>query len=274
MNSGLIDIGANLAHDSFDTDREAVLQRAWDAGLDAIVITGSSRNSALAAAELAKKNPRLFSTAGLHPHHADEWSQELRSLFAELAQQQHVVCLGECGLDYFRDFSPRPLQRQAFVAQIQLAIEVGKPLFLHQRDAHEDFAAILREHRAALGAVVVHCFTDSAAAAEAYLEMDCHIGITGWICDERRGKHLLDIVPNIPANRLMIETDAPYLLPRTAPKQASRRNEPALLPYVLATIAKARNETEASVAQNTRDNACAFFGLDGALTERNGESIR
>ncbi|MGB0956361.1 MAG: TatD family hydrolase, partial [Panacagrimonas sp.] len=162
----------------------------------------------------------------------------------------------------------------AFVAQIQLAIEVGKPLFLHQRDAHEDFAAILREHRAALGAVVVHCFTDSAAAAEAYLEMDCHIGITGWICDERRGKHLLDIVPNIPANRLMIETDAPYLLPRTAPKQASRRNEPALLPYVLATIAKARNETEASVAQNTRDNACAFFGLDGALTERNGESIR
>ena len=275
----MIDIGANLAHDSFDADREAVLARAWAAGLEAIVVTGSSLESARAAAALAQQHPeRLYATAGLHPHHASEWSDDLGAQFAEFAAATGVVSLGECGLDYFRDYSPRADQRRAFAAQLDLAARLKKPLFLHQRDAHADFLAMLREHRPKLGAVVVHCFTATRAALNDYIALDCHIGITGWICDERRGAHLVEAVRDIPGDRLMVETDAPYLLPRTAmhrdvrvaraqdaqerpARQPSRRNEPAFLPWVVRAVAQARGETEAAVAQATAANARHFFGL-------------
>jgi TatD DNase family protein len=258
----MIDIGANLAHDSFDPDRAAVLQRAWDAGLEAIVITGSSADSARKAAALALTLPgRLYATAGLHPHHAAEWNAELDALFSELAQQPAVVALGECGLDYFRDFAPHAAQQRAFVAQLRRAADLCKPLFLHQREAHADFLPILREHRPQLGAVVVHCFTDTRAALEDYLALDCHIGITGWVCDERRGRDLFETVRHIPDERLLIETDAPYLQPRNAPKAPSRRNEPCYLPYVVRALAQARGQSEAHVAQISGDNARKFFSL-------------
>lgn len=260
--AGLIDIGANLAHESFHDDREAVLERAWAAGLDAIIVTGSSRESSIKALELARAHPRrLYATAGLHPHHAAEWNAEMAALMRELAQDPQLVCLGECGLDYFRDFAPRDAQRRAFIAQLQLAAQLRKPLFLHQRDAHADFLPILREFRPQLGEIVVHCFTDTRDAAAEYVELGCCIGITGWICDERRGVHLLDVVREIPAGQMLIETDAPYLLPRTAPKQASRRNEPCLLGYVVATIARARGETAETIAATTAANARRAFGL-------------
>lgn len=259
----MIDIGANLAHDSFDADRDAVLARALAAGVEQIVVTGSSLESAERAVELARQHPGvLYATAGLHPHHASEWSNEHLGRFRELAQQAECVSLGECGLDYFRDLSPRADQRRAFSAQLQLAAELGMPLFLHQRDAHADFFAMLREHRPQLGAVVVHCFTDTRSALSDYLSIDCHIGITGWICDERRGRHLLEAVADIPADRLLAETDAPYLLPRTAPKSSSRRNEPALLPWVVLALANARAETVETTAAATSANARRFFGLD------------
>ena len=265
----MIDIGANLAHDSFDSDREAVLQRAWDAGLEAIVVTGSCADSSRRALALAHAHPgRLYATAGLHPHHAADWSPAHAALFRELAQDPALVSLGECGLDYFRDLSPRAKQREAFVAQLELAIELRRPLFLHQRDAHDDFLAILREHRPQLGAVCVHCFTDTRTAAEDYLALDCHIGITGWICDERRGRHLLEIVPLIPSDRLLLETDAPYLLPRTVSRSQAprdgRRNEPAYLPFVVRTVAAARHEPEDRVARDSAQAARAFFRLSWA----------
>lgn len=260
----LIDIGANLAHDSFDADREAVLERARAAGVQAIVITGSSLPIAERALELAQAHPQqLFSTAGVHPHHAAEWNAPTEARFRALCSSPQLVALGECGLDYFRDYCPHPTQRSAFAAQLRLATELRKPLFLHQRDAHSDFVALLREHRAALGPVVVHCFTDTSAALDDYLALDCHIGITGWICDERRGAHLLELVRRIPAERLMLETDAPYLLPRTAPKQPSRRNEPCMLPWVLRAVAAARGEDAASLAAATTDTARRFFALPG-----------
>ena len=262
MIASLIDVGANLAHDSFDDDRAAVLERAGAAGLQAIVITGSSLASARKALELTRLHPGfLYATAGLHPHRASEWSDELDDKFRELAQAPELVSLGECGLDYFRDLSPRADQQRAFIAQLQLAAELKKPLFLHQRDAHADFLAILREQRARLREVVVHCFTDTREALNDYLALDCHIGITGWICDERRGQHLLEAVKDIPDERLLIETDAPYLLPRNAPKVAHRRNEPCYLPYVVRALAQARGQGEAQVAQITRDNARRFFNL-------------
>jgi TatD DNase family protein len=259
----MIDIGANLAHDSFDADRDAVLERAWAAGLDAIVVTGSSFDSNERALRLAQAHPqRLYATAGLHPHHADEWDETHAAQIAQLAQASEVVALGECGLDYFRDLSPRDAQRRAFVAQLGLAIQADKPVFLHQRDAHADFLAILRDYRRALVDCVVHCFTDTQAALDDYLALDCHIGITGWICDERRGRHLLDAVKRIPAQRLLIETDAPYLLPRTVhPHPSHRRNEPAFLPWVLRAIAAARGEDEAALAAATTENARRFFRL-------------
>ncbi|MGH8516537.1 MAG: TatD family hydrolase [Panacagrimonas sp.] len=262
----MFDVGANLAHDSFDSDREAVLQRAWDAGLEAIVITGSCADSSRRALEIARAHPgRLYATAGLHPHHASHWSDAHAALFRELAQDPLLVSLGECGLDYFRDLSPRAAQRAAFEAQLELAAELRRPLFLHQRDAHADFLEILRRHRARLGAVCVHCFTDTRVAAHDYLALDCHIGVTGWICDERRGRHLLEIVPHIPANRLLLETDAPYLLPRTVPRSVAprdgRRNEPAYLPYVVRTVAAARGESIETVARNSAQAAREFFSL-------------
>ncbi|HWU68010.1 MAG TPA: TatD family hydrolase [Stenotrophobium sp.] len=258
----LIDIGANLAHDSFKDDLDAVLARAWQAGLETVIVTGSSRDSALAAVELARRYPkRLYATAGLHPHHAGDWNGELADLFRRLAATSQVVALGECGLDYFRNYSSHGDQRAAFAAQLELAAELRRPLFLHQRDAHADFLAMLGEYRSRLGDVVVHCFTDTRAALNDYLALDCHIGITGWICDERRGAHLLEAVTDIPDHRLLIETDAPYLLPRTAPKAASRRNEPAYLPWVVKALATARNQAEAHVAQITSTNARRFFNI-------------
>ena len=262
----MIDIGANLAHESFHPDLEAVLQRAWDAGLERIIVTGSCKDSARQALNLARRYPqRLFATAGLHPHHAAQWSADYERIIRELAADPGLVSLGECGLDYFRNISEPAAQRRAFEAQIGIAIDLGRPLFLHQRDAHTDFLSMIRQHRQDLGNVCVHCFTDTLEAAEDYLALDCHIGITGWICDERRGGHLKSVVPRIPQDRLMVETDAPYLLPRNIPRplrpRNARRNEPAFLPYVVQMIADARGQTPDTIADITRDNARRFFNL-------------
>ncbi|MEQ1437884.1 TatD family hydrolase [Fontimonas sp. SYSU GA230001] len=258
----LVDIGANLAHDSFDADLDAVLERAAAAGVTQIVVTGSSADSNRKALALARRHRgRLHATAGLHPHHAADWSDALAAQIRELATLPEVVSLGECGLDYFRNYASHDDQRRAFAAQLAIAADTHRPLFLHQRDAHADFLAMLREHRPQLGKVVVHCFTDTQAALEDYLALDCHIGITGWICDERRGAHLLEAVRIIPDERLMIETDAPYLLPRTAPKVSHRRNEPAFLVWIVRALAQARGQTEAQIAQATRATARAFFGF-------------
>ena len=260
----LIDIGANLAHDSFDADREALLQRAWDAGLAAIIVTGSSAASNEQALQLARTYPgRLYSTAGLHPHHASEWDETLAARIAELAREPQVVALGECGLDYFRNYSPHEDQRRAFIAQLGLAVQADKPVFLHQRDAHADFHAILRDYRRAIPGCVVHCFTDNAEALDAYLALDCYIGITGWVCDERRGLGLRELVKRIPAERLLIETDAPYLLPRSIkPSPKDRRNEPAYLPWVLKAIAEVRGVDAAQLAAQTAANTRRLFGIE------------
>ncbi len=261
----LVDIGANLAHESFDGELDAILERAAQAGVGTIIVTGSCADSNLKALELARRyRGRLYATAGLHPHHASDWSAALADQLRELAQTAEVVSLGECGLDYCRDYSPRSDQRRAFAAQLTIAADSGKPLFLHQRDAHADFLAMLREHRPQLGPVVVHCFTVTQAALEDYLALDCHIGITGWICDERRGAHLIDAARIIPEQRLMIETDAPYLLPRTAPKTAHRRNEPAYLVWVARALASARGTAEDAIARSTAATARRFFGLPAA----------
>lgn len=260
----LIDIGINLGHDSYDGDRDAVIERAKDAGVIQMIVTGASLEGTRKAIELARTRPReLFATAGVHPHHATELTADALSELEEFARQPEVVAAGECGLDYFRDFSPRPVQQQAFHRQLELAARVGKPVFLHQRDAHEDFLAILKEHRRALTkGGVTHCFTGGARELTAYLELGFAIGITGWICDERRGAHLLPLMREIPADRLLLETDGPYLLPRDLhPKPASRRNEPAYLPHIAAVVARARDEPATTLTSSSTAATRALFGL-------------
>ena len=266
--AALIDIGANLTHDSFDADREAVLQRARAAGVTRMIVTGACRAHSPKAAILAQTYPgELFATAGVHPHHAAEYTDECDAEMRALHARPEVVAVGECGLDYFRDFSPRPAQRIAFERQLQLAADLvaagrGKPLFLHQRDAHDDFVAMMKNFDGRLGPAVVHCFTGTRQELFAYLDRDWHIGITGWLCDERRGTHLRELVKHIPANRLMIETDAPYLLPRTVkPAPSHRRNEPMYLAHIVEELARDRGETVAAVAAATTATATAFFRL-------------
>jgi TatD DNase family protein len=259
----LVDIGANLGHESFRQDLAEVIDRARRQDVQRMVVTGASRQGSIEALALAKSHPEvLFATAGVHPHHAIDYDDATDARLRELARDSLVLAVGETGLDYNRNYSPREVQLRVFERQLQIAVDLQKPLFLHQRDAHADFIVLLKRYRDRVPAAVVHCFTDAAEALRDYLALDCHIGITGWICDERRGLHLRALVREIPANRLMIETDAPYLLPRTVrPAPAHRRNEPMYLKHICEEIARDRGETAQVTAANSTATAEAFFGL-------------
>lgn len=259
----LIDIGANLTHESFHHDFDAVLDRAMAHGVIQMIVTGASQDGSNHALQLARARPGvLYATAGVHPHHAMDYNDATDHRLRELAEMPEIRAVGETGLDYYRNYSPRDVQMQVFERQLQIAADRDKPLFLHQRDAHEDFIALLKRYRDKVPGAVVHCFTDTREALHDYLALDCHIGITGWICDERRGTHLRELVREIPPDRLMIETDAPYLLPRTVrPHPSHRRNEPMYLKHICEEIARDRGEAADVTAANSTATAKAFFGL-------------
>lgn len=263
---GLVDIGLNLGHDSFDDDRAEVVARAAAAGVRHMVITGASLEGTQRALEVVRQWPdAMRCTAGIHPHHATELFEEgAEDKLRTLIQQPEIVAGGECGLDFFRNFSPQPVQIQAFEKQLELCAEYQLPVFLHQRDAHPDFLKVLDPWLPKLPRAVVHCFTGTGDELQDYLDRDLYVGVTGWICDERRGHHLRELVGRIPLSRLMIETDAPYLLPRDLPKarlrhSGDRRNEPAYLPHILQTIAQCRGETPETTAAGTTATAQNFF---------------
>lgn len=260
----LIDIGANLGHESFGHDFDAMLERARRHGVAKMVVTGASAQGSRTALELARAHPGLlYATAGVHPHHAVDYDDATDALLRELLADPLVRAVGETGLDYHRNYSPRDVQMEVFERQLQIAADGGKPLFLHQRDAHADFMAGMRQFDGRLDAAVVHCFTGTREEMFAYLDAGWHIGITGWLCDERRGLHLRELVRHIPAERLMIETDSPYLLPRSVrPMPAHRRNEPMYLAHIVAELARDRGEDVALTAASTTATAARFFGLD------------
>jgi TatD DNase family protein len=259
----LIDIGINLAHRSFQNDSDEVILRARSVGVTRMVVTGTSVSESQLAQQLARRYPGiLYATAGIHPHDARHWHENTADALRELAATPEVVALGEMGLDFNRNYSPRPQQEKAFAAQLELAAQWGMPVFLHERDAQESFLKCLARYRNRLGSAVIHCFTGTKEALAAYLDLDLHIGITGWICDERRGLHLRDLVQSVPLERMLLETDAPYLLPRNLQlKPKNRRNEPAFLPHVLAVVADCLQLPPATVANATTQAACDFFGL-------------
>jgi TatD DNase family protein len=259
----LIDIGANLTHESFRQDLDEVLARASAHGVGRMIVTGASREGSEGALTLARASDgRLFATAGVHPHHAVDYDDATDARLRQLATEPEVRAVGETGLDYNRNYSPRDVQRVVFERQLEIAVAAGKPLFLHQRDAHHDFFAILKRYRHRVPAAVVHCFTDTEDALRDYLDLDCHIGITGWICDERRGAHLREMVKLIPTNRLMLETDAPYLLPRTIrPMPKDRRNEPMYLAHIRDEVARDRGESREALTESSVRTTEAFFGI-------------
>lgn len=238
-----------------------------------MIVTGSTLDDSARAIALCRAVPGMLrATAGVHPHHATALQESDAPRLAELLADPMTVAAGECGLDYCRNFSPPAEQRRAFGMQLRIATEHHQPLFLHQRDAHADFLAMLREHPALASRAVLHCFTGGIGELEDCLAAGLHIGVTGWVCDERRGQALREAVTRIPEGRLMLETDGPYLLPRTLqPKPPHRRNEPMYLPLVLAAVAQCRGEAPEAVAAMTTANACRFFGLTLAKVVDSGE---
>ena len=263
----LIDIALNLADKRFKNDSHVVLERSRDAGIIACILTATSESISHEVIDLCERYAEEFPnmlhcTAGVHPHDAKHWHKSSAGVLRDLASHHAVVAIGETGLDFNRDFSPRPQQELAFEAQLELACELQLPVFLHERDAHKRQLDILRNYRDQLVDGVLHCFTGEKKALFNYLDLDLHIGITGWICDERRGLDLQKLVNNIPLNRLMLETDAPYLTPRTLrPKPKSSRNEPAYLPWVLDSITKFRDESAEVIAHATNMTSQRFFRL-------------
>jgi TatD DNase family protein len=255
----LVDIGANLTHAAFSQDLAEAVQRARQAGVSRIIVTGTTVDETMAATRIADVYD-LYATAGVHPHHARDCGPQTIAALRELAQHPRVVAIGECGLDFNRNYSPHPDQERWFVAQLELGLELGRPLFLHSRDAHPRFYEIVKHHGVARA--VAHCFTGERDELRAYLELDLYIGITGWICDERRGRHLVELVREIPRERLLLETDSPYLTPRDLkPQPKARRNEPAFLPHIARALARALGRPVEDIAAETARNAAALFSL-------------
>ena len=256
----MIDIGLNLSHESFISDLDAVIQRAVMAGLSQGILTGATEQGSKDAFELTQKYPDLFySTAGVHPHYSKEYNPDVHKVIEQLIENDKVVAVGECGLDFNRNFSTPTEQEHAFRQQLEIAKDSQLPVFLHQRDAHELFLEILKDNINEISGGVAHCFTGTKEQMKDYLDLGLYIGITGWICDERRGQDLQEAINFLPADRMLIETDAPYLLPRDLkPKPKSRRNEPMYLGHVLHTIARLRGEDAAELAQITITNTKEF----------------
>ncbi len=259
-----IDIGVNLTGSSFSHDLPDVIERARAANVHRMIVTGTDIHHSTLANTLCLEYPGiLHATAGVHPHHASDFNAASVDALRQLAGNAQVVAIGECGLDYNRNYSTPLAQRHAFEAQLQLACELKLPVFLHQRDAHADFVAMLDTCRHELVAGVAHCFTENEDIAQEYVEMGLHLGITGWICDERRGADLRRAVKSIPLDRLMLETDAPYLLPRdlTVLPRDKRRNEPCYLPHIAVVTARCMQLELQTLAQAVLMNTEKFFGL-------------
>ena len=262
----MIDIGVNLTSSQFN-DVSTVLSNAQENNVKKIVVTGTSvqesKNAISLCQDFEESFPNmLHSTIGIHPHEASSFSSSSLKELKNLTKHKCVVAVGETGLDYYRNFSPKEIQAKSFSRHIELAIDMGLPLFLHERDAFDDQIKILRSFGQDLPRSVIHCFTGSQRNLAEYLDLGMYIGITGWICDKRRGENLRAIVNQIPLDKLMMETDSPYLLPQNIPNRPKIRiNEPAFLEYVALEIALNRHESVNAIKSATTKNAAAFFNL-------------
>lgn len=258
----MFDIGVNITSSQFAADRDQVVQRALSAGVSGMLFTGTNVDKSRQACEFTRRYAGCWSTAGVHPHDSDGWLASSDEQLFQLAQHSSVVAIGECGLDFNRNYSTPAQQERVFEAQLALAAQLQMPVFLHCRDAHERFITLLDRWLDKLPAAVLHCFTGTEQEARVCLARGLYLGITGWVCDERRGLGLRALLPVIPAQRLLVETDAPYLLPRDLqPVPPSGRNEPCYLPHILRQIAHWRGEDVQWLEQVTDRNASELLSI-------------
>ena len=255
----LFDIGVNLTNNRFNDDLDEVIQRARDAGVAGLLVTGTSEEESRAALEICSSFPGYsWCTAGVHPHDAAQVSASFIDTLRHLASHSAVKAIGECGLDFNRNFSPADAQISVFKQHIALASELELPLFLHERDAWETQMDILSGASKLNG--VAHCFTGTTEQMQGYLSLGLYIGITGWLCDPKRGESLREAIVHLPLDKLLIETDAPYLTPKTLPVKI-RRNEPCYLPHIAETIAELKQVSVQTIAEASSANAERLFGV-------------
>ncbi len=252
----MFDIGANLTSSHFSDDLDSVLDESFEAGVKKICITSSNLQDVRNAKKITERNKNLYYSVGFHPHNAKDFKIEFLKDMSIYLDDPKAICLGEMGLDFNRNFSSKEEQILCFESQLSLANSISKPLFLHQRDAHEEFLSVLDNHKFNQK-LIVHCFTGNLSELEEYLKRDFYIGITGWVCDLKRGKELRECINQIPEDKLLIETDSPYLSPR----KKIRRNEPKFLIDVAEEVATLRNETTESIINSSYKNSLNFFNL-------------
>ena len=252
----MFDIGANLTSSHFSKDLDVVLNDSLTAGVEKICITSSNLDDVKNAKKISEKYKNLYYSVGFHPHNAKDFKIEFLKDMSVYLNDPKAICLGEMGLDFNRNFSSKEEQILCFESQLSLANSISKPLFLHQRDAHEEFLSVLDNHKFNQK-LIVHCFTGNLSELEEYLKRDFYIGITGWVCDLKRGKELRKCINQIPEDKLLIETDSPYLSPR----KKIRRNEPKFLIDVAEEVATLRNETKESIINSSYENSLNFFNL-------------
>ncbi len=257
----IADIACNFTSDRFDNDLDEVIDRAVANNITKFGLICSQLSDLDKLLEIYKRySKEMFFTIGVHPHHANEINEEYLEKLKEAISINNPHAIGETGLDFFRNLSTYEEQIFAFEEQIKIAIDKNKPLFLHQRDSHDDFIKILRKYSSEISKAVVHCFTGTQKQLDDYLELDFYIGITGWICDEKRNVELRKTIKNIPLQRLMIETDCPYLIPKNLPeKPKNNRNEPNNLNHIVAQISMLMNIDECLLRKETFKNSKNFF---------------
>jgi TatD DNase family protein len=257
----LVDAHCHLGDGAFDQDREAVLERARAAGVGHVVVIGESVVGSERAVELARKTAGLSATAGVHPHEARSWDPAVERRVRALQAEPVVVAVGETGLDYHYDHSPRDAQRRAFEAQLTLAAELGKPVIVHAREADGDMAAMLREWGGRVPPIVLHSFSSGPEVFDAGMAVGAYFSFSGMITF--KNWNLADRLPACPPDRLLIETDAPYLAP--VPHRG-KRNEPAYVREVAAALAQRLGESPAALGERTAHNALRVFGPRLAAT--------
>jgi TatD DNase family protein len=258
----LFDSHCHLDDPSYHSDLDAVLERARAAGVARIMTIGVNLKTSRMAVKLAEARPCVYASVGVHPHDAHDCSDEILDQLIATARSPAVRAWGETGLDFNRMYSPREDQERWFVSQLETAAELGLPMIFHERDSRGRFLELLQACPPPAGAAVIHCFSGTRAELARYLDMGYYIGITGIATLKERGEFLRRLVPQIPADQLLAETDAPYLTPEPE-RRRFRRNEPAFVRSVLLTLAEVRRADPAELARQVFENTCRLYRLEG-----------
>lgn len=264
--SGLIDIGANLTHPDLYNQLDSIVENIKAENIEKVIITSSNVIDTHNALKIINSYPNLFyTTIGFHPHNAKDFSsistKAITDLLSKDIGNNRILAIGECGLDFYREYSTKEQQKYCFIEQLKIACTLSKPVFLHERHAHKDFVDILKNYIHKIENSVVHCFTGTKEELKVYLDMGCYIGITGWISDLNRGKHLHNLIKYIPEDKLMIETDSPYLIPHNIPFKHNGINEPSFLKFVAQSISECLNKDINTIKELTNRNTKRFFSI-------------